>query len=117
MQRIALLLALTVAVVLTTASTAKPSLADATPMTISDATGDAATAPDLTKVTLTPGTGTVKVDVAFAGTLGSDGGLAFLIDSDRNEQTGTDGIDYAVFADASGVAFLKGHGTDFVDFT
>ncbi|MFL5928877.1 MAG: hypothetical protein ACJ77E_18250 [Gaiellaceae bacterium] len=109
--------AFTLAVALAAATTAAPGTSDATPMTISDVTGDSATAPDLTKVTLTPGKGTVTVDITFAGTLGSDGGLVTVIDADRNQQTGDNGIDYIVAADASGLAFQKWNGTDFVDFT
>lgn len=117
MKRIASILALTLAAVLAVTAAAVQASTDAAPMTITDAAGDAATAPDLTKVTLTPGTGTVTVDVTFTGTVGTDGTLLTLIDSDRNQQTGNDGFEYAVFADATGFALVKWDGTNFSDFT
>jgi hypothetical protein len=116
MQRIALIVALAAALAIGSASGVRPASADTASNIYSDVTGDSGTAADLTKVTLTPGAGSVTVDITFSGALGSDGTLITLIDADRNAQTGDDGIDYLVGAGSDGAALLKWDGTTFSAF-
>jgi hypothetical protein len=100
------------------ASGVGPASADnTTPSTYDDPTGDSGTAPDVTRVTMTPGSGIVTVDIAFAGDLGSDASLVLLIDADRNGATGSNGYEYAIRGTTDGLSFLKWDGTDWADFT
>src|SRR6476660_1332592 len=83
MHRIGLLLfSLVAGAVRVASAAATPARLQAGPLIIPDASGDSGTAPDITKLTLTPGTGTVTFDVTYTGTLGTDGDLLNLIDSD-----------------------------------
>ena len=117
MQRNILMLAVTAVIAIGSASGPGPASADTTPGTYTDPAGDSATAPDLTKVTFTVGTGTITVDITYTGALGSDGSLLLLLDADRNAQTGSDGIDYLILGNGTRLAFLKWDGTQWVDFT
>jgi hypothetical protein len=117
MKRLSLLLALIAAVAIGSASGPRPASADTTtPSTYVDATGDSKSAPDVARVTLTPGEGTVAFDIAYTGALGDDGDLVTLIDADRNQQTGSHGFDYLVIATGSSVDFGKWDGTQWTDF-
>lgn len=118
MPRIAMLLWLVAAIVVGSASGPGPASADTkTPSIYTDPTGDSATASDVSKLTLTPGNGTVMFDIAYTGALGSDGGLAVGIDADRNPQTGSAGVDYLYIAASDGAAFAKWDGTQWVSFS
>jgi hypothetical protein len=101
-----------VLVVLTLAAMSANASADAsTPSVWTDATGDSASAPDISKLTMTPGAGTVAVDLTFSGALDSESRFVFLLDADRNAGTGSNGFDYAVVASQPGAVFLKWNGT------
>jgi hypothetical protein len=118
MPKITVLLVLVAAIAVGSASGPGPAKADTTtPSTYIDPTGDSASAPDVTKVTITPGNGTAAFDVAFTGTLGSDGQFAIVIDADRNPQTGNHGFDYLYLADSTGGGFGKWDGTQWANFT
>jgi hypothetical protein len=118
MPRIAMLLALVTAFSVGNAAGPGPALADTTtPSVYTDPTGDSASAPDVSKLTLTPGAGTVAFDFAYTGTLGTDGSFAVGIDADRNAQTGNKGIEYLYIASGNGATFGKWDGTQWTDFT
>jgi len=118
MPRIAVLLVLMAALAVGSASGPGPASADTTaPSVYTDATNDSATAPDLTKVTLTPGNGTVAFDLATSAPLTSDDSLAVLIDADRNAQSGSDGFEFLYVLDDTGGSFVKWDGTQWSPFT
>jgi hypothetical protein len=118
MPRISLLLLLAAAIAVGSASGPGAASADTTtPSVYTDATGDSASAPDLTKVTMTPGAGTVGVDLTFTGTLGTDASLVLLLDTDRNQQTGNHGFEYLVVGDSTGLGFGKWDGTQWAAFS
>jgi hypothetical protein len=80
-----------------------------------DAAGDSASAPDVQKVTLTDGgNGTVGVEIDLAATIADDGsGVALMVDTDRNRQTGSSvGAEYIVCAVAQGASIAKWDGTE-----
>jgi hypothetical protein len=117
MPRIAILFLLVAAIAVGGASGPGPASADSTtPSVYTDPTGDSGSAPDLTKVTVTPGSGTVAFDVTFSGALAGDGGLVVGIDSDRNAQTGSSGLDYLYIAGSTGAGFAKWDGSQWADF-
>jgi hypothetical protein len=117
MPRLAVLLALAAAMAVGSASGVGPASADnTTPSTYNDPTGDSGTAPDITRVTMTPGSGIVTVDITFTGDLGSDANLVLLIDADRNAATGSNGYEYLLNGSAAGLAFGKWDGTEFAGF-
>jgi hypothetical protein len=118
MPRIAMLLALVTAFTVGNAAGPGPALADTTaPSVYTDPTGDSASAPDVSKLTLTPAGGTVAFDFAYTGTLGTDGSFAVGIDADRNAQTGNKGVDYLYIAANNGATFAKWDGTQWTNFT
>jgi hypothetical protein len=105
--------ALAAAVAVGAASGAHRAAADTASASVySDASGDSATAPDITNVTMTPGAGTVRIDVTFAGALAPDGDLGLLIDADRNAQTGKDGVDYLILMESDGYYDQRWNGSD-----
>jgi hypothetical protein len=118
LSRLAVMLVLAAALAVGTASGARRAAADTTaPSVYTDASGDSASAPDITKVTLTPGAATVAVDIAYAGGFADDAALGFGIDSDRSPQTGQSGLDYLILMTKNGYIFGKWDGTGFNAFT
>jgi hypothetical protein len=84
-----------------------------------DAAGDNYSAPDIQQVVLTDnGDGTVGVEVDLAAALpGDDSFVGFMIDADRNRQTGNSlGAEYAVDSDVTGAAMTIWDGEEWVDF-
>lgn len=117
MPRFVFVLALAATLAVGGASAAHRAVADTSPSVYTDPAGDAGTAPDITGVTLTPGAGTVLVDVTFSGALGSDGDLLFLVDADRNPQTGDHGFEYLIDMEADGYYFETWTGSEWDDLT
>jgi hypothetical protein len=97
-------------------SAAPRTLTAANPIaTYPDATGDSATAPDLTQVVITDnGDGTLGVEASLASVQDlADASFAFLIDADNNASTGSAmGSDYVVYGNQTGVALLRWNGSD-----
>jgi hypothetical protein len=117
MSRFAALVVLVAAIAAGTASGTHRAAADSTqPSVWTDPAADSGSAPDVTNVTMTPGAGTVHVDVTFAGALGTDGDLILLIDADRNSATGHFGFDYLVDMEYDGYYDLKWNGSDWDDY-
>jgi hypothetical protein len=105
---IALLRVLVAAIGVGSASGSGPASAGSTsPSVYTDATGDSASAPDLTRVTITPGSGTLVFDLPFSGTLANGGGLGVGIDADRTTQTGRNGLEYLYIANDSSAGHAK----------
>lgn len=97
------------------------SAATAGPATYSDPTGDAKSAPDISKVTieLDAATGGIRFDIQFGGpeALANDGAVLVAIDADRNGTTGDHGADYLLGVVANGVGLLKWNGSDMAAFS
>ena len=85
-----------------------------------DAVGDNYTAPDIQQVILTDnGDGTVGVEVDLVAALPDDGssGVAFMIDVDRNRQTGNSlGAEYAVDLELAGSSIMAWDGEGWEDY-
>lgn len=97
---------------------APPALAK-DPITLRDETNDAATAPDITSLTIEDndaGSWVFTVVLATMPDLQPDGLLGFFFDTDRNQATGGlgNGTDFMVNAGSSGVAQYRWDGTEFV---
>ena len=117
MPRLIAMVVLVAALAAGTVSGTQRAAADTTqPSTYTDPTGDAATAPDVSNVTMTPGSGTVRVDITFTGALGTDGDILFVIDADRNTATGSSGFDYALELAGDGYAYAKWNGSQWDTF-
>ena len=117
MSRTAVMAVLCAAVAIGAASGAHRAAADtASPSVYTDASGDSATAPDITNVTMTPGPGTVRIDVSFTGALAPDGELGLLIDADRNAQTGKEGFDYLILMESDGYYDQRWNGSDWESY-
>lgn len=91
------------------------------PAVYTDPAGDAKSAPDITKVTvsLDPGSGALSfnVDLAADDFLTGDGGVFVFLDTDRNSATGdSTGSEYLLAALAAGAGMLKWDGHDMVAF-
>jgi len=84
-----------------------------------DATGDSATAPDITTViVMNDANGQITFNINLASPVVQSNFLVgFLIDSDQNATTGDAGIDYIFLADLSNESFAVGRwdGSTFVD--
>jgi len=86
--------------------------------TYADPAGDSGTAPDIRAVTLSDnGDGTVgfRIDLV-PGISDDESGVVVLVDADRNPQTGSDGAEFAVVADAQGAGLARWDGSDWADF-
>jgi hypothetical protein len=91
------------------------------PAEYTDPAGDAKSAPDIAKVTvsLDPGSGglTLSVDLAADDALAGDGGVFVFLDTDRNSATGdSTGSEYLLATFAAGAGMLKWDGKDMVAF-
>jgi len=114
-------LAAAAAVVLALVLTPLGGAATGGPAEYIDPAGDAKSAPDVAKVTVTldPGSSALRfvIDLAADDQLGGGGLILLALDTDRNSGTGDQtGSEYvvAVFADAAGI--LKWNGSDMVPF-
>jgi hypothetical protein len=92
-----------------------------TPAEYTDQSGDAKSAPDVTKVTidLDAATGLLSFEVDLAGSeqLAANGLVGIALDTDRNGATGdSTGSEYLAIVGADGVALLKWNGSDMVPF-
>jgi hypothetical protein len=119
-SRLMPVLVVALALLAATAQTGRAAAA-AGPAAYPDATGDAASAPDITGVTLTPSAdgSSIVVDVALATVqdLADGSALVVLIDSDRNTATGnTAGIDYAALLTAQGSLLGRFNGETLGEF-
>jgi hypothetical protein len=86
----------------------------ATPVSITDPSGDAGTAPDITKVTVAndgAGSLTFTIELATMPDLQPDGFLVVFIDADRNITTGPNGSEFFVAATPGGAALSRWNGT------
>lgn len=117
MTRISMLLVLAAVLAVGAGSAVEPAAAEATtPLVLVDPAGDSKSALDVTRVTLTPGPGTVAFDLTFTGTFASADSVLILLDTDRNGQTGRDGFEYGVFASDTGLSLGKWDGTSWAAF-
>ncbi len=89
MRRLPLALALAAALLLVVSTSASARPADFQPVTFTDQTGDAGTAPDISTVSVNNDTaGTFTIDVAFATPLTSTSYVDLYLDTDLNGATG-----------------------------
>jgi len=91
------------------------------PAEYTDPTGDAKSAPDIAKVTVSLDSGsgalTFSVDLAADDSLAGDAGVYVFLDTDRNSATGDKtGSEYLLGVLAGGAGMLKWNGSDMVAF-
>jgi len=92
-----------------------PARAADPPVSYTDPAGDSKSAPDITGVVVTPGDGTVtiEVDVATVQDL-ANSALVVSLDTDRNASTGDKlGGEFTVIADSTGAALVRSDMTAF----
>lgn len=85
-----------------------------TAVSITDPSGDAGAAPDITRVTVADdiaGSFTFSVDLATMPDLQPDGFLVVFIDADRDPDTGRNGAEYYVAASPRGLDLARWNGT------
>lgn len=100
--------------VVTLALGASAASTSATSVSITDPTGDAGAAPDITKVTVADdgaGSFTFTIELATMPDLQPDGFLVVFVDADRDSDTGRNGAEYYVAASPRGVDLARWNGT------
>ncbi|HEY3183573.1 MAG TPA: hypothetical protein VGJ77_12100 [Gaiellaceae bacterium] len=99
-----------------------PGALAAGPSVYTDPTGDAKSAPDLARATLTPSAdgATIAFDIELASVqdLADDAAIVVSVDADRSPTTGdSGGYDYAVFAFAGGAGIGKWENGELIPLT